>query len=145
MPQRGSEALWLAAERPVRWAAAAALHETTRTDVIGKCHCGRVVFRVNKDVPTIGGRCNCSFCSRRGWIGSSAALHEFELIQGQEVLRCYRFGLGRSQNFFCGVCGVHTHFFNTYDDPPDYKYNLACCKEVELSELKIVYIDGRSY
>jgi len=113
--------------------------------MIGNCHCGRVVFRVSKDVPKVGGRCNCSFCSRRGWIGSSATLGEFELVQGQEVLCSYRFGQGRSQNFFCGECGIHTHFLNTYDDPPDYKFNLACCEEVDLSALEIVHINGKSY
>jgi hypothetical protein len=113
--------------------------------VIGRCHCRRVVFRIAKEPPAVAGRCNCSFCSRRGWIGSATALDEFELLQGEDVLRCYRFGEGRSQNWFCSVCGIHTHFLNTYDDPPDIKFNLACCDEVDLDALQIVHIDGRSY
>ena len=113
--------------------------------MIGKCHCGRVVFEVQADPPSRGGRCNCSYCSRRGWIGGIASLDEFELVRGEAVLRCYRFGAGRSYNYFCGVCGIHTHFYNVYDDPPDYKYNLACCEDVDLEGLEIVHIDGKSF
>jgi hypothetical protein len=113
--------------------------------MIGKCHCGRVVFRVNKEIPTAGGRCNCSYCSRRGWIGSAASVDEFELLQGKEALKSYRFGTGTAEHFFCGVCGIHTHFFQTYEEPHDYKFSLACCEEVDLDGLEITYIDGRSF
>lgn len=43
------------------------------------------------------------------------------------------------------MCGIHTHFLNTYDDPHDVEFNLACCDEVDLDALQIVHIDGRSY
>lgn len=113
--------------------------------MIGRCHCGRVVFRIRKEPPAVAGRCNCSFCVRRGWVGSAASLEEFELLEGEEALRCYRFGAGRSQNWFCSVCGIHTHFLNTCDEPHDIKYNLACIDEVDLDALEIFSIDGRSY
>lgn len=113
--------------------------------MIGKCHCGRVVFEVKRDLPTRGARCNCSYCSRRGWIAGVASVDEFELVEGDGFLEYYQFGGGTSYNYFCGVCGVHTHFYNTYDDPHDYKYNLACCEDVDLENLEITHIDGKSF
>jgi len=44
-----------------------------------------------------------------------------------------------------GMCGIHTHFYNTYDDPPDCKCNLACCEDIDLASLEIIHIDGKSF
>jgi hypothetical protein len=112
--------------------------------MIGKCHCGRVVFEV-KTVPIRAGRCNCSYCSRRGWLGTKARVADFELRSGRESLRSYRFGAGTTENLFCSECGIHTHFYSTYTDPPHYAYNLACCDGLDLEKLEVVFIDGKSF
>ncbi len=113
--------------------------------MIGKCHCGRVVFRVDKPPPARGGRCNCSLCARRGWVAESASVDEFELLQGQDVLRSYRFAAGTTENFFCSVCGIHTHFFQRYREPYNYKFNPACCEGVEVDKLEVSWLDGRAF
>ncbi len=110
----------------------------------GTCHCGRVEFRV-ADVPGTAIRCNCSYCSRRGWYTGYAAVEEFKLVRGQDALRSYRFAAGTTENFFCGSCGIHTHFVSSYTDPPRYAYNIACCPEVELDKLELRHIDGKSF
>ena len=113
--------------------------------MIGRCHCGRVVFHVDLDAPDGGGVCNCSFCRRRGWTGHAARLDQFRVLAGHDLLRCYRFGPGNSHNWFCGECGIHTHFLNTYDDPPDIRFSLGCCDDVDLDALHIHHIDGKAF
>ena len=112
--------------------------------MVGRCHCGAVVFEVSK-VPTAAARCNCSYCARRGWFGNKASLDQFKLLSGRDSLRSYRFGAGTTEHFFCGTCGIHTHFYSTYTDPPHYAYNLACCEGVEPEKLRRIEIDGRSF
>ncbi len=75
----------------------------------GRCHCGAVEFRV-PEVPGGAVRCNCSYCVRRGWYTGYAEVEAFELVRGAEALRAYRFGSGTTEHFFCGECGIHTHF-----------------------------------
>ncbi len=59
--------------------------------ITGSCHCGRVAFEVAK-APTVAYRCNCSYCSRRGWVHAYAATEDFRLLRGGATLKPYRFG-----------------------------------------------------
>lgn len=112
--------------------------------MIGTCHCGRVAFEVKVE-PTVAYTCNCSYCSRRGWHHAYAGMDDFTLLRGQDVLCSYRFGAGTTTNYFCRVCGIHTHFFSTYEDPPHFAYSLACCEEVNIPSLEVRHIDGKSF
>jgi hypothetical protein len=112
--------------------------------MIGTCHCGRVAFAV-KAKPTVAFACNCSYCSRRGWHHAYADVAEFELLRGEEFLSLYRFGAGTTANYFCRVCGIHTHFYSTYDDRPHFAYSLACCDEADIAAVEIKQIDGKSF
>ena len=42
---------------------------------------------------------------------------------------------------FCGECGIHTHFYTVYTDPPRYGYSLACIDEVDVFSLEVRRID----
>jgi len=67
------------------------------------------------------------------------------MISGQDYLKCYRFGAGATENFFCSNCGIHTHFYSTCTDPPRYAYNIACCDNIDIERLEVKYTDGRSF
>jgi hypothetical protein len=112
--------------------------------MIGSCHCGRVAFEV-KTAPAKAFTCNCSYCVRRGWRHAYAGVDEFALLRGAEALSTYRFGAGTTQNYFCGFCGISTHFFSTYEDRPQYAYSLGCCEGFDTSSLEVEHIDGRSF
>lgn len=111
--------------------------------VTGRCHCGALEFRV-AELPTVAVRCNCSYCVRRGWYTGYSSVEEFELVKGAEALRSYRFAAGTTENFFCGECGIHTHFYTTYTDPPRYAYSLACIDELDVFSLELQHIDMKS-
>jgi hypothetical protein len=112
--------------------------------LIGSCHCGRLTFRVQRR-PDRAIRCNCSYCSRRGWHTGYARPDEFELMQGADELSSYRFGSGSAEHFFCRRCGIHTHFYSRYGDEVQYGYNIACCEDIDVMSLPVEWIDGRSF
>jgi len=112
--------------------------------MIGKCHCGAVVFRVAQ-TPRKAVRCNCSYCARRGWYTGYAETDQFHVLQGQDQLSTYRFGRGQSENFFCRTCGIHTHFFSVYAGTARYGYNISCCDDIDVSALEVEWLDGKSF
>ena len=57
----------------------------TATEYAGGCHCGRVRFRVRGDLSqaTI---CNCSMCTKKGFVHLIVPLSAFELMSGSDAL-----------------------------------------------------------
>ncbi len=77
------------------------------------------------------GRCHCGAV-------------EFRVPEVPDVaVRC-NFGSGTTEHFFCGECGVHTHFYTVYTDPPRYGYSLTCIDEVDVFSLEVRRIDMKS-
>lgn len=111
----------------------------------GRCHCGAVRFVVRADVAAGGSRCNCSICVRTGATGGIVKPQQFTLIAGEESLSTYEWGAKVSRRFFCKRCGVHCfargHLVELGGDFVSVNYN--CLEGVELSDMKIVYWDGR--
>ena len=66
----------------------------------GGCHCGRVRFRVTADLDRVT-ECNCSICSKKGFLHLIVPPEQFELIQGKDDLTTYRFNTGTAQHTFC--------------------------------------------
>jgi hypothetical protein len=110
----------------------------------GSCHCGAVAFSV-AEKPTRAIRCNCSYCIRRGWYTGYASVDEFELLSGEGSLGSYKFGEETATNYFCTTCGIHTHFYGTYNDRPHYAYNIACLEDIDVESLQVKHIDGKSF
>jgi hypothetical protein len=110
----------------------------------GSCHCGRVTFSVATS-PTKAVRCNCSYCVRRGWFTGYATTVEFKLISGKDELRSYQFGNRTATNYFCGTCGIHTHFYGTYGGRTHYAFSIACLDDIDIDDLNVEHIDGKSF
>jgi hypothetical protein len=90
----------------------------------GGCHCGAVRFRVRP-----GGRkvldCNCSICRKKGFLHLIVPPQDFQLLQGADALREYRFGTGVARHRFCGTCGVHP-FYTPRSHPDQVDVNVRC-------------------
>ena len=82
---------------------------------MGGCHCGRVRFRVRAELARAT-YCNCSICSKKGFIHLIVEPSEFELLAGAEALVSYRFNTGVAEHKFCGQCGIHP-FYTPRSDP----------------------------
>jgi hypothetical protein len=124
--------------RPTRDASAATEHT-------GSCHCGVVRFAVRADLTAGGSRCNCSICVRVGATGGIVKPDAFTLLAGEGSLSFYEWGHKISRRFFCKHCGIHCFgrgfLAEVGGDFVSVNYN--CLENVELSELKVGYWDGR--
>jgi hypothetical protein len=50
----------------------------------GGCHCGRVRFEVNAPAHIEATDCNCSICSKSGFLHLFVSRDEFRLLQGED-------------------------------------------------------------
>jgi hypothetical protein len=55
----------------------------------GGCHCGRVRFEVRAATTINVSECNCSICSKSGYLGMIVPQDRFILISGDESLTEY--------------------------------------------------------
>jgi hypothetical protein len=110
----------------------------------GGCHCGAVRFEATLDASQASS-CNCSICTKiapRTAIVKPAA---FQLLSGSESLSMYEWGGKTGQRFFCKHCGIHC-FGPGYLEEVGGDYvsvNLNALDDVDASEIKLVYFDGR--
>jgi hypothetical protein len=110
----------------------------------GSCHCGRVRFEVDADVTRVL-QCNCSHCSKAGWLLLQVPPERFRLLAGQEALRPYQFNTHHILHQFCADCGIHP-FSRPADAPSTYMVNVRCLDDydVDAAAPEIVHFDGRS-
>ncbi len=110
---------------------------------VGSCHCGRVRFRVTAVLDRLVD-CNCSVCTRKGFIHLIVAPEQFELVAGRDELVLYQFNTKTARHQFCRVCGIHP-FYVPRSDPDKIDVNVRCLEGVDLSALTIAPFDGRHW
>lgn len=111
----------------------------------GGCHCGKVRYEVNTDLSTVYS-CNCSICSKRGWILAFVQPDKFNLLQGGEDLTDYQFNKKTIHHLFCPTCG--TASFGHGSNPKTgemYAINVRCLDNVDVSALQVTEVDGKSF
>jgi hypothetical protein len=50
--------------------------------------------------------CNCSICSKSGYLHLVVAADCFKLLSGSEALTTYSFNTHTAKHLFCSVCGI---------------------------------------
>ncbi|TKT74986.1 GFA family protein [Aquamicrobium sp. LC103] len=112
----------------------------------GSCHCGEIKFEVDGEMPAEALECNCSHCSRKGyllWFVPRAAL---ALKTPEEKLSTYHFNRHVIDHHFCGNCGCAPFGFGTDSKGNAMaSVNIRCIEGVELTEIKRIPVDGRSF
>ncbi len=111
----------------------------------GSCHCGAVKYEIKLTPPDRAYACNCSICSRAGWLLAFAPATEFRLVQGDDALADYQFGKRSLHHTFCKTCGVRA-FSRGADKAGSatVAVNLRCVPEIEASKLPVQEFDGAS-
>ena len=109
----------------------------------GGCHCGRVRFAVLAAARIEAIECNCSICSKSGFIHLIVPKDQFTLRQGAEFLVEYKFNTGVAKHLFCKVCGIKS-FYIPRSNPDGYSVNVRCL-DVCARDLKIVPFDGQHW
>jgi hypothetical protein len=113
--------------------------------VQGGCHCGAVRFRLglaSNKVELLD--CNCSMCSRTGFLHLIAPHGDFELLTVPEALTSYRFGTGAAEHLFCSTCGVKS-FYQPRSHPEAWSINFRCLDDGHGLQPQIQTFDGRNW
>lgn len=109
----------------------------------GGCHCGRVRFRVTADLSRVT-ECNCSICTKKGFLHLIVPPDRFELLVGDGDLTTYQFHTRTAKHHFCRVCGIHSYYVPR-SDPDKIDVNARCLEGVELDKLAVRRFDGRNW
>jgi hypothetical protein len=110
---------------------------------VGGCHCGRVRFRVTADLSEAI-ECNCSVCTKKGFLHLIVPPERFELLSGSEQLAIYEFNTQTAKHSFCRVCGVHP-FYVPRSDPDKIDVNVRCIENLDLESLSLRRFDGKNW
>ena len=110
----------------------------------GGCHCGRVRFEVLAPVDIDVSACNCSMCSKTGFLHLIVPKERFRLLSGADALATYTFNTGTARHLFCSVCGIKS-FYVPRSHPDGYSVNARCLDEGTVRRLNVSEIDGRNW
>ena len=90
--------------------------------------------------------CNCSHCSRKGFLLWFVPRAQFKLLQGADRLTTYKFNKHIIAHQFCTHAAVSPFAYGK--DPSGAEMaavNVRCLTDIELSSLKRIPVDGRSF
>jgi hypothetical protein len=110
----------------------------------GSCHFGQIAFEVEGDIEQVM-ECNCSHCSRKGYLLWFAPREKVRLLTPESNLGTYTFNKRVIKHHFCRKCGCAPFGFGV--DPSGVAtaaVNVRCLDGIKPSELKIIQVDGRS-
>jgi len=106
----------------------------------GGCHCGAVRFEVEAPEHIEASDCNCSICSRTGFLHLIVPRSRFHLLQGEDALTEYTFNTGVARHLFCSRCGIKS-FYVPRSNPDGYSVNVRCL-DLQPASLTVTPFDG---
>lgn len=110
----------------------------------GGCHCGAVRFRV-RVTERIAIDCNCSICTRKGFLHLIVGADDLVVVSGVDALTEYRFGSGTARHLFCSTCGVHP-FYVPRSHPDGWSVNVRALDDDALrASFTVEPFDGRNW
>ena len=109
----------------------------------GGCHCGRVRFKVFSDFEKVYD-CNCSICTKKGFLHLIVPKQDFEILAGRDALSVYRFNTQTAKHYFCSQCGI-APFYVPRSHPDGFDVNLRCIDGIELDRVAVVPFDGQNW
>jgi len=88
--------------------------------------------------------CNCSICTKKGFLHLIVRQPDFELIRGESELAEYRFNTGVARHRFCKTCGIHP-FYTPRSHPDCVDVNVRCLDADASRDFVIVPFDGKNW
>jgi len=110
----------------------------------GGCHCGAVRFEVEAPARIEVTDCNCSICSKAGYLHLIVPKSRFRLLKGEDALKTYTFNTGTAKHLFCSVCGIKS-FYVPRSHPDGISVNARCLDEGTVEAMTVVAKDGRNW
>jgi len=111
--------------------------------VEGGCHCGAVRFRV-RGRPDHLVVCNCSICSKKGYLHWFVSRDDFELLTAEDAVATYTFGTHTAKHHFCKTCGI-APFYIARSHPDGIDVNARCCDGLDLDALPVETFEGQDW
>ncbi len=110
----------------------------------GACHCNKVRFEVQTDLANVIS-CNCSICSRVGYLLAFVPATQFKLLAGEGAQTDYQFNKKNIHHLFCSTCGVRCFGHGTGPGGKAmYAVNVRALDGVDVDALNVKKVDGRS-
>ncbi len=88
--------------------------------------------------------CNCSICSRKGFLHLIVPSEDFELLSGEDALVTYSFNTMVAKHRFCRVCGIHS-FYTPRSHPDQIDVNVRCLDDTPIDRFEVESFDGRRW
>jgi hypothetical protein len=111
----------------------------------GGCHCGAVRYETTVDLDKVA-TCNCSRCSKLGWIMTFTPAESFTLLSGEDQLTEYTFNRKVIRHAFCRICGIESFARGVPPgaNDPVVAVNVRCLDGVDPATLNPTMFDGKS-
>ena len=109
----------------------------------GSCHCGAVAFEVDAPSPLLVQECNCSICTKAGFLHLIVPRSRFRLLRGEGHLTTYTFNTGVAKHTFCGTCGMKP-FYTPRSNPDGVDVNVNCLDPIP-ADMVIEPFDGQNW
>ena len=110
----------------------------------GGCHCGRVRYEFEAEPELVVTECNCSACTKSGYLGVTVPGERFRLLCGEDDLSEYTFNTGTARHRFCRHCGIKS-FYVPRSHPDGISVNLRCIDEGTVRGVNRRSFDGRNW
>ena len=109
----------------------------------GGCHCGAVRYEVQLELEELTA-CNCSICSKTGWLLAFTSGDAFTLLEGEDKLTDYQFAKGHIHHRFCSICGTRSFSSGSGPKGEMIAVNVRCLDGVDVSSFAVKEFDGAS-
>ncbi|MEO0320056.1 MAG: GFA family protein [Pseudomonadota bacterium] len=119
-------------------------HADARSPKVGACHCGRVRFEAQLPDRVTAHECNCSICSRLGFLHLIVPQRDVVVLGDPAALTTYRFNTGLARHTFCQYCGVKA-YYTPRSNPDGVSLNLRCMDRAQFTTITIEPFDGRNW
>jgi hypothetical protein len=110
----------------------------------GGCHCGAVKFEFDAPTRVTAQDCNCSICSKTGFLHLIVPASRFRLLTPRDALSEYTFNTGTARHLFCKRCGIKS-FYVPRSNPDGYSVNLRCVDNATFQSVTVEPFDGRNW
>ncbi|WP_455202874.1 GFA family protein [Kaarinaea lacus] len=110
----------------------------------GSCHCGAVQYEVEAPADLQVHECNCSICSRTGYLHLIVPKSHFHLLQGEDYLTTYTFDTHEAKHKFCRVCGIKS-FYIPRSNPDGISVNVRCLDDATIHSMEVELFDGKNW
>ena len=110
----------------------------------GGCHCGAITFEVEAPQHLEVSECNCSICSKSGYLHLIVPKSKFKLLSGADNMTTYTFDTHEAKHLFCKTCGIKS-FYIPRSHPDGISVNVRCLDDSTIKSTKIETFDGKNW